>query len=50
VFFIWPVVVHVIVLLVCIQILLFSTQEPGADIPWTHLSPSKQSMVSLCHV
>ena len=49
-FFIWPVVVHVIVLLVCIQILLFSTQEPGADIPWTHLSPSKQSMVSLCHV
>ena len=42
--------VHVIVLLVCIQILLFSTQEPGADIPWIHLSPSKQSMVSLCHI
>ena len=37
--------VQVRVLLVYIQILLFSTQEPSADIPWTHLSTSKQSAV-----
>ena len=37
--------VQVRVLLVYIQILLFSTQEPSADIPWIHLSTSKQSPV-----
>ena len=37
--------VQVRVLLVYIQILLFSTLEPSTDIPWTHLSTSKQSPV-----